>query len=250
MFQHSGRSTAGWLSATLLWLLLLPNWAIAGGFSVSPTTLEFKADQTAQGLRLHNSGDRPINAQLRVFEWAQTNGEDVLTPSRSLVVSPPMSTLAPGQQQFVRVIRLDAKPRAVEGSYRLLIDELPPPAPPPGAQVSGLNFVVRFSVPVFIAPQASATPNTRWSLRKVADGTTRLSGDNASSVRVQLADLRILDPSGGELYQQNGLVGYVLGGTQRSWPLSNAPADLKNAKEIEARIDGQIRRQPLETSAR
>ncbi|MDP9140432.1 MAG: molecular chaperone [Pseudomonadota bacterium] len=248
MLQHSGRSATGWLCAALL--SLLPNWGIAGGFSVSPTTLEFKADQTAQGLRLHNSGERPINAQLRVFEWTQTNGEDVLTPSKSLVVSPPMATLAPGQQQFVRVVRLDAKPRAVEGSYRLLIDELPPPAPPPGAQVSGLNFVVRFSVPVFITPATSTPSSTRWSLQPTADGTLQLSGDNASAIHVQLADLRILDASGGELYQQNGLVGYVLGGTQRSWPLNSAPADLKNAKEIEARIDGQIRRQPLETSAR
>jgi fimbrial chaperone protein len=248
MRQHSLRSTAGWLCAAVL--SLSPGWVVAGGFSVSPTTLAFRADQTAQGLRLHNAGERPINAQLRVFEWTQTHGEDTLTPSRALVVSPPMTTLAPGQQQFVRVVRLDTQPRAVEGSYRLLIDELPPPAPPPGAQLAGLNFVVRFSVPVFIAPHMEATPEPRWSLHRAADGTLRLSGTNASPVHVQLADLRILDPSGGELYQQDGLVGYVLGGAQRSWLLSGVPSDLTNAKEIEARIDGQIQRQSLETGTR
>ncbi len=248
MARHRKRTRAGWLLIAAL--CALPFAAIAGGFSVSPTTLEFKADQTAQGLRLHNSGDRPINAQLRVFEWSQTAGEDVLTPSRSLVVSPPMATLAPGQQQFVRVIRTDTAPAAAERSYRLLIDELPPPAPPAGVPVSGLDFVVRFSVPVFVAAASDAPGEARWSLHPTADGTLQLRGDNPSATHVQLADVRILDASGGTLYEQAGLVGYVLGGTQRGWLLKTASsASLRNAREIEARIDGQTRRQPLELDA-
>lgn len=240
------RSAAGWLTATLL--LAQSALASAGGFSVAPTTLEFKAGQTAQGLRLQNSGDRPVNAQLRVFEWTQQNGADVLTPSRSLVVSPPMASLAPGQQQLVRVIRLDKQPRAVEGSYRLLIDELPP-SPQQNAD-PGLKFVVRFSVPVFVAPESNASGDTHWSLQATADGGSELLADNDAPVRMQLADLRILDPSGGELYRKDGLVGYALATTQRSWPLNLAEADLRNAQQIEARIDGQIQRQPLQRSAR
>ncbi|HEY1076194.1 MAG TPA: molecular chaperone [Fontimonas sp.] len=236
------------LLATLLGAL--PGASFAGGFSVSPTTLTFAADQTAEGLRLHNTGNRPINAQLRVFAWTQAGDDDVLTPSKALVVSPPMATLAPGQQQFVRIIRTDATPVAAERSFRLLIDELPPPAPPAGAPVSGLDFVVRFSVPVFVAAAGDAPGETRWSLHERADGTMQLRGDNPSPRHVQLADLRILDASGGTLYEQPGLVGYVLGGAQRGWLLKSAPsASLRNAREIEARIDGQTRRQPLEPGA-
>lgn len=233
----------------VLALSALPAWASAGGFSVSPTTLEFRADQLAQGLRLQNSGRRHVDAQLRVFEWTQVDGQDVLTASRALVASPPMASLAPGQEQFVRIVRLDPAPAAKERSYRLLIDELPVAAAQ-AAGDSGLNFVVRFSVPVFVAGAGDSTGETHWSLGTDGNGAMQLHADNRSALRTQLADLRILDASGGELYRQDGLVGYVLTGQQRDWALRGTPADFRNARQIEARIDGEIQRQPLETGAR
>jgi fimbrial chaperone protein len=40
-------------------------------------------------------GAAPINAQIRVFKWAQENGEEKLEPTEEVVASPPLATLAP-----------------------------------------------------------------------------------------------------------------------------------------------------------
>src|SRR3546814_8267651 len=62
-----------------------------------------------------------------------------------------MLEIAAGQQQLVRVIR--ATPlTASEHAYRILINDLPPAA---GSSHAGLNFVMEFSVPIFVG---SGTP--------------------------------------------------------------------------------------------
>ena len=102
--------------------------AAAAGLQVSPVSLTLAANQTAEGLWLSNTENTPVNAQVRVFRWTQEGGEDKLTPTRALVISPPMLQLAAGDRQLVRVIRLGAPPSgpgAVQEAYRMIIDELP-----------------------------------------------------------------------------------------------------------------------------
>ena len=67
--------------------------AFASGLQVSPVTLTLSPTQAADGLWLSNTGDNVVNAQVRVFRWTQEGGEDKLTPSRGLLVSPPMLQL-------------------------------------------------------------------------------------------------------------------------------------------------------------
>lgn len=75
-----------------------------------------------------NAGSNPINAQVRVFHWSQSDYGDKLAASQGLVISPPMLTLAPGGRQLIRVIRTGPPP-ATEDAYRLSINELPPSVP-------------------------------------------------------------------------------------------------------------------------
>src|SRR5690625_4670723 len=117
------------------WLILLlatagcaGSLAYASGLQVSPVSLTLQADQNAQGLWLSNTGSSVVHAQVRVYHWTQNGGAKQLTPSRALVVSPPMLAIQPGQKQLIRVIRVGAPPsgpNAVEDAYRLAIDELP-----------------------------------------------------------------------------------------------------------------------------
>lgn len=248
-------STAWRLAAAFV--LMLPASAFAAGFSVSPTRLEFADTDSVQGLHLHNTGDRTVNTQLRVFSWTQADGEDVLEPSTDLVVSPPMAVIQPGQRQFVRVVRKSAPAATQERSYRLLIDELPPARIDTAAAPSGLNFVLRYSVPVFVEAAAddAATVTAEWSLWTDTTGTPRLATHNAGTHRAQIADLRVVDAGGRTLLARDGLIGYVLAGATRQWPLKLSAQTYADAIAIEARINGEIHRQtlsarPLETPAR
>ena len=100
----------------VLALALVHAVASASGLQVSPVTLTLQATQNADGLWLSNSGDDVVHAQVRVYQWSQENGAEKLTPSRELLVSPPVVQLAPSERQLIRVIRAAAPAGAVENS--------------------------------------------------------------------------------------------------------------------------------------
>ncbi len=232
--------------------LLFASLVHAGSLTVSPIMVEFSAKETAQGLWLSNSGSEPMRAQLRAYTWTQGSGVDALQATQDLILSPPMLTLGPGQQQLVRVIRSGASP-AHEQSYRILVDELPDPASPPK---KGLNFVMQFSVPVFIlaADQIKgAVPAAPLSWSVVNEGGKfTLMAANAGAQRAQVADFEVLDAKGQAVQQQSGLLGYVLAGATRRWSLPLSAEQVAAATSIQGRINGEPVRQNLrvENSAR
>lgn len=209
--------------------------AQAAGLSVAPISVQFAPNEAVQGLWLSNSDNRALRAQIRVFAWTQDNGEDRLEPSTALVVSPPMLSVAAGQRQFVRLVRPGGRDAPREQSYRLLIDELPEA----GAARPGLSFVMRYSVPVFIGTPAGAVAPPQWSLTPATDGAPRLQAHNHAARRLQLSELEIVGAQDQVLYRQAGLLGYVLAGSHRQWPLPLPATAVNQAREIRVRIDGE-----------
>ena len=70
-----------YLSCFILWLMmlaLLSRYALAATLQVAPVTLDLQSDQRAAAVYLTNSGKAAIHAQIRVYEWTQKNGKDVL----------------------------------------------------------------------------------------------------------------------------------------------------------------------------
>lgn len=253
MSQQVGLQYRKWMAGVaVVTSLLFAAIANAGALTVSPIVIEFSAKESAQGLWLSNNGNEPMRAQLRAYAWNQVDGADALQPTQELVLSPPMLTLAPGQQQLVRVIRAGASaPR--EQSYRILVDELPDPAK---AQHKGLNFVMQFSVPVFTlaadqSKGAVAAAPLDWQIRN-EDGKPTLVATNAGAQRAQVADFELLDAKGQVMHQQPGLFGYVLNGVTRRWSLPISAAQAAAATSIQGRINGETVRQNvrLENSPR
>lgn len=214
------------LLAVLCGLLGAP--AIAASLQVAPISIEFEHGEQAQALWLSNSGDRPIRAQVRVMGWSQETGADRLAPSRDLLPSPPIVEIAPGQQQLVRIVRPQAGGMATEQAFRLLVDELPDPALDAN---SGLQFLLQYSVPVFVLPPgaspqdaAGPRPPTDASMltgRVVEDAAgARLVVANHGGRRVRLSQLTRVDAAGTDTPLVPGLLGYVLAGQTMQWPLA------------------------------
>lgn len=213
-----------WLvGATFVVLSGLPGKAsLAAGLQISPISVTMPADKKADEVWLRNSGAEVVHAQVRVYLWSQNNGEDVLTPNNSMVASPPMVQIGPGQQQLVRLVRVGAltAPAANERSYRLLIDELPIKKV---NNKAGLDFVFRYSIPVFITGTAPAKPKLDWSVQQ-AGGHTWLEVRNTGTSHSQLANIEFTPPNGKSAMVANGLVGYVLPGQYRRIQLSAPPS--------------------------
>lgn len=229
--------------ATALWVSC--GIAAASGLQVSPVSLTLKAVQNADGLWLSNTGDDVVHAQIRVYHWTQEGGEDHLTLSRGLVVSPPMLQLQAGGKQLVRVIRVGPPPigaTAVEDAYRIAVDELPVESP----GKKGLQFVLHYSIPVFVEPagNVAVSPRLHWALQR-RDERVTLVVSNSGDGNAQLADLTFTDRAGHRTEISGGLFGYVLPHSIMHWALKPAAAVFASGGILEARINGNPASQDL-----
>lgn len=215
----------------------------AASLQVSPTSVTLQARQNADGLTLTNTGTQPLHAQVRVFRWTQQDGQEILEPTRDLTISPPMLELAPGAQQLVRIIRLGPPPADVETSYRLIVDELP--VAQAGETRPGLQFVLQYSVPVFLMPQGDIAIAPALRARLMRDGDRSfIEIDNAGKHHAQVAELGYVAADGERHPIAAGLSGYVLPGKTKRWPL---PATLivSASGTFKARINGEPAEQSL-----
>lgn len=207
--------------------------AVSSGFAAHGATVvlwpvnpTIAADQQASALWLENRGDIPVTLQVRAFGWTQAAGSDRYDDQDEVVSSPPIATVAPGKRQLVRIIRRDGSAQKGERSYRLLIDQLPPPAAEKTDEPSAhLSIQMRYSIPLFTyGEQAAAEIASNLSARvTIVDGRRHVEIRNAGARHARLVHLRLVN--GAQHFDvTTGLVGYVLPGASMRWPLpSDAP---------------------------
>jgi len=191
-----------------------PAPASASSVELSPITLQLVGKERTTTLRVRNTEAQPITLQLRAVDWSQPQGQDAYTPSRSLVASPPIFTLKPGESQTVRVVVEGLAAVPTEKAYRLILDQIPE------SQLKGENGVVvpiRVLLPVFLTPSATARPRLSWKLDATPSGGA-LTVSNAGDTRERLVGLKVTRGEA-ELVNDQGLSGYVLAGGSRTWPL-------------------------------
>jgi fimbrial chaperone protein len=191
----------------------------AASLQVAPVLVEVPAPGATATMKLRNEGTKPLDAQIRIFQWTQVDGADVLTPTNDVVASPPVASLRPNTDYTVRIVRTNKEPAAKEEAYRLLVDELPEAA---GGQAASVNIALRYSIPVFFTV-AGAPPKLSWELQQRANKPV-IVASNAGDRRIRLAKLKITDSKGGVANFGDGLAGYVLGHSSMSFPV---PASAK-----------------------
>jgi fimbrial chaperone protein len=216
------------------------------GLQVTPISLELAPQSAAEGLWLSNTGEAPLTAQVRVYRWTQSGGEEQLEPSRGLVISPPMLQLDAGARQLVRVIRSGPPPETgqPESAYRVVVNEVPAAAP----KGAGLKFVLRYSVPVFVAPvagnDAKPAPQLSWTLRRDGERVV-LDVRNDGRAHAQLSAVDFIGADGLRTTISAGLLGYALAGAQMQWTLGAPPAIFVGGGTLSLRINGEAVEQPV-----
>ncbi|MBB3060525.1 fimbrial biogenesis chaperone [Microbulbifer rhizosphaerae] len=199
-----------------------------GQLQAGPILLQIVPGDSASRLRLSNTGDSPLAAQVRVFAWSQEGGEDKLVASDAVVASPPIVELPPGGKQLVRLVRLGPEARDSDDSYRLVVDELPEGITGGEAKV---RVRMRYLLPLFVRAADAAEPNLSCSLQ-----VDKLSCFNAGGRAAQLGASRLVGDSGDAIQLSGGLFGYVLPGSRRVWALP---------EEIGALAPGEVRLQTV-----
>ncbi|RUV68975.1 MAG: molecular chaperone [Mesorhizobium sp.] len=184
----------------------------AASLRVAPVVLDLRAPTAASTIRIWNDARRPINVQVRVLRWTQQNGEDTYQTTNDVVASPPITTLRPGGENLVRIVRTSKRPVDGEESYRLVVDELPDPS----RRVAGtVVLVVRHSIPVFFATTDAPGASPSWSVQQRRGGYL-VTVRNRGSMRLKISNLA-LSSGGRAVARREGLVGYALGNSTAKW---------------------------------
>lgn len=217
---------------------MLPGIAHAGGLQVAPVSVTIP--ERSGVVWLNNESEEPLRAQVRVFRWTQANGEDVLAETTDVVASPPFAEIAPGTQQVIRLVRFGGGAVAMttcEQTYRIIVDELPPADQP---ATTGLQYVLRYSVPVYLTNPAcqAQPPALTWRI-EAADGAVMLVVANAGQFHAQLANAAFIDAQGQRTEITGGLLGYVLPQAERRFVIPVATEALAVGGNLEVKVNGE-----------
>lgn len=255
-----GSRMGRWMLASAM--ALAGTGTMAADLQVNPIMVEFAAGEQSQALWLTNSGTEPLKAQVRVASWTQADGKEHQAPSRDLVASPAILQIAAGEQQLVRLIRPRPGPLQAEAAYRLTIDELPADGAEP--LDSGVQFLLRYSVPVFVLAEgteplgpsrrtantpASANPIPLSARLEAQGDASLLSISNPGRQRVRLSNLAWVDRAGQRTELAPGLFGYVLAGQRMQWTIPLSPQLLAGGGTLKVRFNDDPNDQTLPLEA-
>jgi fimbrial chaperone protein len=237
--------------AGLAALFALSAPVLAGTFSISPLRVDFAEASTTSALTVRNEDTEAVVIQTHGMAWSQEGGQDALTPSRDLLISPAVFTLPPGGSQLVRIALRRPVDASRELSYRLLLQEVPPEAKP---EFIGLRVTLKLSVPIFVAPTAPAEARLAWSATRTADGKFAVTASNEgmAHARVQRFAVRTADGTAKVLEQPE--MAYVLPGAVRQWSFDDKNNIRPNAQSTASpgmagpyRLEGTTDRGSFET---
>ncbi|HUN83564.1 MAG TPA: fimbria/pilus periplasmic chaperone [Terracidiphilus sp.] len=242
MFDRRINAVICAFAATLVFVLT-GSAAEAQALSVQPVNVFLAPGQRATTVTVSNQGTSKTAVQIRAYSWKQQNGDDQLTASDQVVISPPIATIPPGGNQVVRLIlRLPPLEGDQEFSYRIIVDQIPPPAEP-----GIVHIVLRLSIPIFAEPTKRAAPNVQFHL-EVNDGELYLVGINNGLRHDVLRDIELSTSDGRKLKPVPGSSPYILAGATRRWsiaakgPLPLPKQDWKlTAQGDEGAVERQVR---------
>ncbi len=194
--------------------------AMAGSFQVNPIRIDLRAGATTGTMTLRNDGDAQVVVQTSVLAWTQDNGKDIYAETAGALVAPPIATIPPGGEQILRVGLRGAPDPARELSYRVFVQEIPPP-PQPG--FTGLRVALRLGIPVFVAPLAAPTRAIDWSAQQLPDGMLRLVLSNRGNTHLQITDFALFAGDAPAPVASDVQLAYALAGQSREWTLRVSP---------------------------
>lgn len=201
--------------------------ALAGQFSVTPVRIFMLPKDRAVAITVTNEGDEELVMQADLYEWKQKpGGDDELTLTEDLFLSPPIIKLAPRARQVVRLAMPSRKQSASQLTYRMIVREVPEAKP--ADKAVQVQIALAFSLPVFITP-----PGVKHQLECSADRTApdaiRVACENKGKAYAQPREFALASTSGERLAGRDS-GGYILPDIRRSFDIKRAEGPIPAGK--------------------
>ena len=212
-----------------------------GGFQVYPIRVFLNASESSTLMTVKNDSAERLRLQVGVMAWDQNKqGEMVLNPTDDIIFYPTLLTIHPGDQRNLRV-GTHTKDVAREKSYRIIVEELPPTEK---LQSSGVRFLTKVSIPIFIQPRKVETKGVidQLTLRK---GELSFDIKNDGNVHIQPREIRVrgIASDGGVQLDRKIPGWYVLSGGLREYRIEVPKNDCLKLKDL--KIEFEINEKPV-----
>ncbi|MGK7248032.1 fimbrial biogenesis chaperone [Acinetobacter oleivorans] len=210
----------------------------AATIRLSPVNVEILSHQNASSISLFNQSNESTDLQIRVFEWTQKNGQDQLTPTDEIAISPPFLKLQPNDSYNLRVVRINPAPVSGEKTYRIIIDELPKPIDSRKA-AQGVNVLLRSSLPVFVVNKDAFT-KLNWKIDPNQE-VPSLNISNIGNRHALLSNLTLVDKTENKNYpiKVNTVNGYILAEQARSYSINNFTYQPNHKYSVSLTVNGK-----------
>ena len=208
------------IAASLLGVLAAAGTAAASTLGVAPIRVELSPKQSIAVITVRNQEDSPVTVQARPVAWSQQDGQDELTDTHDVLVTPPLFTIPANGHQVLRIALLRKPDPSRELDYRLVLSEVPPPPAPDSHE---LQVALRITLPVFVAAPLRTSADLTWHHSWLPDGTLRITAQNRGTAHVQVLDFDAASADHAEQKLHAGTARYLLPGGSAHWELRAAP---------------------------
>jgi len=234
---HFGRK------ASRLLLTAIAAWAptlFAGEFAIIPLRVTLDRASRSAEVTIRNEDTAPLRMQVEAMSWRQdANGTDQYEPAEGLIYFPRALEIPAGESRIIRV-GVRAAPVSQEETYRLFIEQLPPPASDPAPAGATLRVLLRVGVPVFVAPaQIDRRPAiTRFDLQA---GQVDLAVTNAGNVHFVADRVEVVAVAGdgSRLHAHRFQERYFLAGVSKPLKVKIPREICAKAASLEASVIGE-----------
>jgi fimbrial chaperone protein len=170
----------------------------------------------ATAITIINEGNEELVMQADLYEWKQKpDGQDELTLTEDMFLSPPIIKMAPRSRQVVRLARLVPIQSARQITYRMIAREVPE------AKAANENIQIQialaFSMPIFITPPG-AKAKLGCTVERVAANSINAVCENSGSAYSHPTTI-VLNNAAGEKIADNQIGGYILPDIKRSFSI-------------------------------
>lgn len=201
--------------------------AAAGQFSVTPVRIYMAPKDRAIAVTIANEGNEELVMQADVYLWKQKpGGEDELTLTEDLFLSPPIIKLAPMARQVVRLAMLQTPKSGSQLTYRLMVREIPE-AKAADKKVQ-VQIALAFSLPIFITPPG-AVRQIGCTAERAATDAIRVNCENTGNAYAHPRDF-VLSSLKGDRLASRETGGYILPGIKRSFDIKRTDGAIPGGK--------------------
>jgi fimbrial chaperone protein len=186
-------------------------------------------------LTIKNNAEESVTLQLRAYSWIQTEtGENLYSPTKDIIFFPKILTIKKDEKKIVR-LGTRVQRGEHEKTYRLYIEEIPPPKT---LDTTAVRIIMKVGVPMFITP-FKAKPKGSIKKIELVKGRLSITLKNEGNVHFIIKSLTVkgYNTSEEEVFKGERGGGYIIREGTKIITFDIPERDCRRLKTLKISVD-------------